>query len=201
MGVTQDERPSADSVRAGRRIAAREPVTAVFSRRAKPGTEAEVERWAHNVITVASHFPGHLGATVLHEDGTRDYHIVYTFSDRQLLQNWLDSDTRHHFLARVDQLTETHDEVQQATGLETWFKLPRTPTMKPPPRWKMWLVSLLAIYPLVMAFQKWLLPVIKDWPLPLRALIFPLILLTLMTWIVMPLVTRAIRAWLYRQQI
>ena len=29
------------------------------------------------------------------------------------------------------------------------------------------------------------------------ALIFPLVLLTLMTWIVMPLVTRAIRAWLY----
>jgi hypothetical protein len=41
------------------------------------------------------------------------------------------------------------------TGLETWFRLPGgdVPTMKPPPRWKMWLVSIVAVYPLVLAFQ------------------------------------------------
>jgi uncharacterized protein len=33
-------------------------------------------------------------------------------------------------------------------------------------------------------------------PLPLRALAFPLVLLTLMTFVVMPVVTRLLRRWL-----
>jgi antibiotic biosynthesis monooxygenase (ABM) superfamily enzyme len=37
-------------------------------------------------------------------------------------------------------------------------------------------------------------------PLPLRALTFPLVLLTLMTFVVMPVVTRFLRRWLGSQQ-
>jgi antibiotic biosynthesis monooxygenase (ABM) superfamily enzyme len=54
----------------------------------------------------------------------------------------------------------------------------------------MWLVSLFAIYPLVVAFQALLVPSIKTWPLLLRSAILPLMLLTLMTFVVMPVVTR-----------
>ena len=43
--------------------------------------------------------------------------------------------------------------------------------MKPPPRWKMWLVSLVAVYPLVLAFQALLVPRMVRLPLPLRALL------------------------------
>jgi antibiotic biosynthesis monooxygenase (ABM) superfamily enzyme len=53
--------------------------------------------------------------------------------------------------------------------------------MKPPPRWKRWLVSLLAVYPLVLAFQALVVPGMLGLPLPLRALLVPLVLLTLMT--------------------
>jgi antibiotic biosynthesis monooxygenase (ABM) superfamily enzyme len=37
-------------------------------------------------------------------------------------------------------------------------------------------------------------------PLPLRALLFPLVLLTLMTFVVMPVVTRVLRRWLGPRQ-
>src|SRR5215217_8827857 len=88
--------------------------------------------------------------------------------------------------------------LQQLTGLETWFKLPgaNVPTMKPPPRWKMWLVSLMAVYPLVLAFQALVVPRVAGLPLPLQALMFPLVLLTLLTFVVMPAVTRLLRRWL-----
>jgi antibiotic biosynthesis monooxygenase (ABM) superfamily enzyme len=68
--------------------------------------------------------------------------------------------------------------------------------MKPPPRWKMWLVSLVAVYPLVLAFQVLVVPRMARLPLPLRALLFPLVLLTLMTFVVMPVMTRLLRRWL-----
>jgi antibiotic biosynthesis monooxygenase (ABM) superfamily enzyme len=63
----------------------------------------------------------------------------------------------------------------------------------------MWLVSLLAIYPFVVAFQVWLLPPIKTWPLLVRSAILPLTLLTLMTFVVMPVVTQIAQPWLSRR--
>ncbi|MGK3207162.1 hypothetical protein [Amycolatopsis sp. MEPSY49] len=47
--------------------------------------------------------------------------------------------------------------------------------MKPPPRWKMWLISLVAVHPLVLGFQACVVP------------------LTTMTSVVMSAVTRLLR--------
>jgi antibiotic biosynthesis monooxygenase (ABM) superfamily enzyme len=135
---------------------------------------------------------------VLDAPGSREYHILFSFADRKSLQAWLASDERRRRLARVGELLEADRGLQQVTGLETWFKLPgsNVPTMKPPPRWKMWLVSLAAVYPLVLAFQALVVPRMASLPLPLKALLFPLVLLTLMTFVVMPVVTRVLRRWL-----
>ena len=170
----------------------------LYSRRVKAGREADFEAWARGIVAAARQFPGHLGASVLDAPGSREYHILFSFADRRSLRVWLESAERHRWLAQVEGLLEADRGLQQLTGLETWFKLPgsNVPTMKPPPRWKMWLVSLVAVYPLVLAFQALLVPRVTRLPLPLRALLFPLVLLTLMTFVVMPMVTRLLRRWL-----
>jgi uncharacterized protein len=187
---------------AGARPASDEPVTVLYSRRVKPGREADFETWARGIVAAARQFPGHLGASVLDAPGSREYHILFSFADRRSLRAWLDSGERRRWLARVGELLEADRGLQQLTGLETWFKLPgaNVPTMKPPPRWKMWLVSLVAVYPLVLAFQALAVPRMAGLPLPLRALAFPLVLLTLMTFVVMPVVTRLLRRWLGPRQ-
>jgi len=183
---------------AGTRPAADDSVTVLYSRRVKPGREADFEAWARGIVAAARQFPGHLGASVLDAPGSREYHILFSFADRRSLRAWLESAERHRWLARGRDLLEADRGLQQLTGLETWFKLPgsNVPTMKPPPRWKMWLVSLVAVYPLVLAFQVLLVPRMTKLPLPLRALLFPLVLLTLMTFVVMPMVTRLLHRWL-----
>ncbi|NMH93419.1 hypothetical protein HF519_17925 [Pseudonocardia bannensis] len=70
--------------------------------------------------------------------------------------------------------------------------------MKPPPRWKQWILSLIAAYPLVLAFQAFVVPQVADWPIWAKAALFPLIILTLMMYVVMPAVTRLFRRWLFR---
>jgi uncharacterized protein len=187
---------------AGTRPAADDPVTVLYSRRVRPGREADFETWAHGIVAAARQFPGHLGASVLGAPGSREYHILFSFADRRSLRAWLESAERQRWLARLGDLLEADRGLQQLTGLETWFKLPgsNVPTMKPPPRWKMWLVSLVAVYPLVLAFQALLVPRMTRLPLPLRALLFPLVLLTLMTFVVMPMVTRLLRRWLGPRQ-
>ena len=198
MTALPGQGPSDAQAPADARPAADDPVTVLYSRRVKPGREADFEAWARGIVAAARQFPGHLGASVLDAPGSREYHILFTFADRRSLRAWLDSDERRRWLVRVGELLEADRGLQQLTGLETWFKLPgsNVPTMKPPPRWKMWLVSLVAVYPLVLAFQVLVVPRMARLPLPLRALVFPLVLLTLMTFVVMPMVTRALRRWL-----
>jgi uncharacterized protein len=121
-------------VRAGERVARTDPVTAVFSRQVRPGREAEFEEWAHGVISAATRWPGHLGASVLHEPGSPWYHLVYKFTDRDRFRAWAESEERGHWLGRVERLTEDQDhELQQTTGLETWFDLPGPDANPRPP--------------------------------------------------------------------
>jgi antibiotic biosynthesis monooxygenase (ABM) superfamily enzyme len=200
VAATEETDEPAAEEHTGQRAARTDPVTAVFSRRVSPGHEAEFEDWAHGVIEAATRYPGHLGASVLHEPGSPYYHVVYKFTDRDRFRSWVESDERNRWLAKAERLTEDDPELQETTGLETWFDLPGPDGApgRPPPRWKMWLVSLLAVYPLVVVFQ-WLLgPLTEDWPLPLRAALFPLVLLTMMTYVVMPVVTRLLRRLLRR---
>jgi uncharacterized protein len=173
-----------------------DPAVAVLIRDIRPGRERAYEVLARRMVQASERFPGHLAATMLHEQDSSTYTVVYAFTDRGALEAWLDSPERRRLVAQADACSRAHGRLPSLTGLETWFTLPHQPTIKPPPRWKMWLVSLLAIYPLVVAFQAALVPKIKGWPLLVRSAALPLTLLTLMTFIVMPVVTRVARPWL-----
>jgi antibiotic biosynthesis monooxygenase (ABM) superfamily enzyme len=52
-------------------------------------------------------------------------------------------------------------------------------------------------HPLVLAFLTFVAPHVRGWPLPARAALFPFVLLTLMTFVVMPVVTRFVAPWLW----
>jgi antibiotic biosynthesis monooxygenase (ABM) superfamily enzyme len=65
-------------------------------------------------------------------------------------------------------------------------------------RGKMWLATLVGAYPLVVLFQAIIAPKVQNWPLLVRSAIFPLVLLSLMTYIVMPKVTKLFKPWLYK---
>ena len=100
-----DARPSSD-----------EPVTVLYSRRVKPGHEADFEAWAHGIVAASRQFPGHLAASVLDAPGSREYHILFSFADRRSLRAWLDSKQRRRWLARVGELLEADRGLQQLTG-------------------------------------------------------------------------------------
>ncbi len=70
------------------------------------------------------------------------------------------------------------------------------PQRRPARRWKTWVVSLVGLYPLVLGFLAFIAPRVARWPLPARAALFPFVLLTLMTYVIMPVLTRVMRRWL-----
>ena len=79
-----------------------DPATAVFTRRVRPGHEAAYEQLTREAAAAATRYPGHLAATVLHKDGTVDYTVLYSFSDRAALDAWLDSPSRRRFAAQAE---------------------------------------------------------------------------------------------------
>jgi uncharacterized protein len=174
-----------------------EPVSIVLSRTVKPGKEAEYEKLAHEAISASRQYTGHSGTTVIKE-GQRRYHLVYRFSDHKKLDEWLASPERKNVRQQINEITEDNSDIKKLTGFETWFKVPGQAPLKSPPRNKMWAATLLGAYPLVVLFQVFLAPKVQNWPLLLRSAVFPLVLLTLMMYVVMPWVTKILKPWLFK---
>ena len=173
-----------------------EPVTVTVARRVAPGMEPEFEQWYDGIIACAARFPGFLGAGILRpREAGQDWHVVYRFADRSALQRWEVSSERADWLDRAHTFAE-ETGVQRVSGLETWFSLPGR-TAPAPPKWKMAAVTLVAIIPLVLLMNVSVLPLLDGWPLIARTLIFSGTLTLLMTWVVMPRLTRLFRRFLY----
>jgi len=68
--------------------------------------------------------------------------------------------------------------------------------MTPPPRWKMAIITWIAVYPIITVLLLALGPILAGLPTPLTTLIVSVLLVTLMTFVLMPLLTRAFRPWL-----
>jgi antibiotic biosynthesis monooxygenase (ABM) superfamily enzyme len=162
-----------------------------------PGREADFEAWAHDMTTVATGHPGHLGAAWLRPDAMGGaYQVVLRFSSPRLLDEWMSSPERAEMVNKLAGIA-THSETRQTgTGLETWFSLPGQ-ALPPPPKWKMCLVTFGAVYPLSIVFNWLVAPRVHDWALLVRAVFFPVALVPLLTFVVMPRLSRLLRGWLY----
>lgn len=173
-------------------------VTVSISRKIKAGSEQAYEAWVSGVIEAASSFPGHLGTNVLRPSAaTRyEYVLIYRFDSYQNCQSWEESELRQQWLDRLDGLVEGCATTQRGTGLEFWFDLPELPIAKPAPG-KMALVLVVVVYVLVMALNILFDPLLDSMPMWLRTFCVVTAQVLLMTYLVMPHVTRLLKGWLY----
>jgi len=175
----------------------REAVTVVFTWDVAEGREAEFEQWAHGIETTAAASPGQRGVTWLRpEDGSRRYHAVVGFADAASLRQWMASPGRAEWQERVQGLARSVEPQVATTGLETWFDVPHL-GVRPPARWKMSLTTILGVYPFALLYDGLFAEYFRGWPLPARTAVFPLFLAPLLTYAVMPGLSRLLRKWLY----
>jgi len=86
--------------------------------------------------------------------------------------------------------------VEELTGLESWFTLPGA-ALRPLPKWKMAAATLLGVFPTSLLLGETVGRGMVDWPLLLRSAVFAALMVALLTWVVMPLLTRALHNWFY----
>jgi uncharacterized protein len=174
------------------------PVTTTVTRRVKPGHETFYEQFLEGIISAASQFPGHLGVEVFRPpSATGEYRTVYRFDTAEHLRAWLDSDERAAWLERAEPHVIGPMHTSFVTGLESWFTLPGQSGTAPPPPRKMALLTWITIFPLITATVAITGPLLEELPLVLRLGITTALTVALMTWVVMPRVTRLLRRWLY----
>jgi uncharacterized protein len=75
--------------------------------------------------------------------------------------------------------------------------LPGEPGAVPPPPYKMALLTWITIFPLISAIVAITGPLLEGLPQVVRLGITTALAVPLMTWVVMPRVTRLLRGWLY----
>lgn len=176
-------------------------VSVVVRRRIDPGRAQDFETWLAGVIEVASSFEGHQGAQVLRPENpaTQDYVLLFRFATPVQLRAWKTSDTAGTWLKKAEAFTrDLH--IQKLTGLEFWFRVPGAAIgRRPPPRPKMVVATVVGLYPLILFVAPVLAGALGPLPRPLAVLVSTFIMVLLMTYAVMPMVTRALSRWLFPQ--
>ncbi|MEM7760616.1 MAG: hypothetical protein AAF298_21160 [Cyanobacteria bacterium P01_A01_bin.40] len=180
------------------------PVTVVISRRVKPGCNKAFEKFISGITASAMTFDGHLGTNVFRPNNPKnnEYKIIFKFDRASNLKIWEESECRRQWLARAESLRLEPARIRIITGLETWFTLPASEQIAPPPRFKMAAITLLALFPSIQLANLTLAPLLELLLLPrlLRSLIITAILVLLMTYGLMPRMTKLFSQWLYPQK-
>ena len=174
-------------------------VTVVVSRRVMPGHERDYDEWVRRLVAAATEAKGNLGATMLIPAPGKSglYHVVLRFADEKSVHQWETSYVRQKLSHEADAFSRRSR--QEATGLETWFSIPECPELETPPRWKMAVVTFLAVYVMSIVIVRLLQWLFKDLNFFLESFLIAGLLVVILTWLVMPFLSRVVfRKWLYR---
>ncbi len=173
------------------------PIHVAIRRQVKPGREAEFKAILREFIQASFDHEGVLGAGMLvppADAAVREYGILRTFASEAARDKFYDSDLVKAWMEKCRPLTEGEPRYSQLTGLEAWF---RDPNSAPPPRWKMALLTFIAVWPVSMAVPAALTPLIGQ---RVSNVIFAGAvaagIVLILTWVAMPILVKLTAPWL-----
>jgi uncharacterized protein len=193
------------------------PITVIVSRTAKRGKIKEFEDWMDGIVHESLKFEGHLGVDVIRpvEHSKPEYVIIFRFNTLDNLLKWERSQVRKEWLEKSKDVVEGEDKVQKLTGLEFWF----TPSsahrtehevnnneasgqpVNLPPRYKMAIVTAGIVFVLLNTLIPQIEQLTAPLPLVLSSLLGVIIMVFLMTYLIMPSVTKLLKPWLYKSKL
>lgn len=174
-------------------------VTVVVTRRVRRGHGAAYEQALRALQADTLAWPGYLGATTQRPapGAAPEYTSVFRFASVAALRSFEASPRRAAFLAEVAPHVEADPAWRELTGLEFWFGPPAGAVVPQPVRWRMALVMVAVVYGLVLGIGSLVALALQGWPGWLRLLVTIVIEVALMTWWLMPRLTRWLAPWIF----
>jgi uncharacterized protein len=173
-----------------------EPIHIAITRRIKPGCEAEFQNLLQEFFkTSFAHIGVHGASMLVPPPGSPspEFGILRSFANAQERDAFYASPMFKTWEDRIKPLTEGEPVHRELTGLEAWFRSPQNP----PPRWKMAVATYLGVVPVIMGLSLTIGPLVRSWNFVLNNLVFNACVVALLTWVVMPFITRILHRWLH----
>ncbi|QQT32054.1 antibiotic biosynthesis monooxygenase [Sphingobacterium siyangense] len=165
------------------------------------GKILEYEKWLNEITPLTKHATGFIDLQIVRPIPklTFVYTVIIRFDTVENLQMWLESEQRKLWIEKAEPLFRRHDRYQIKSGLDFLFESTEN-NAKIPKRWKQYLVTWSAIYPISLLIPLLVLPVLRYLNIPQNhfsdAFLSSGVIVFLMVYIVMPNFTRLIRKWL-----
>ncbi len=180
------------------------PVTVSVTRHVDPSHTTQMLAWMQAGTSMAEKFDGFLGSGWVRPSAdSADWHMLYRFTDTDSLAAWEASPQREWWLEAAQGSVEEKRR-ERRTGIEGWFDEPASveslsAAPPAPPRWKQMIVIFMGFFPLRLAVNSAVAHTsLADWPLVLRVFTTILVMTPLMTYLVLPWLTRRMSWWLRR---
>ena len=177
--------------------------TAVITHHIVHGRQQAYEDWLNEIAPVCRRWPGHIDWQIIRpiEHLTFAYTIILRFDTIENLKQWMESRERKELIEKVIPLLAKNDRYSIQSGLDFLF-LDAKEQAPVPVKWKQYLVTWSAIYPLSVIMPLIVLPLLRKLNLPQTRYIDSFfisgtIVLIMLYWL-MPAYTRLIRKWLYK---
>jgi antibiotic biosynthesis monooxygenase (ABM) superfamily enzyme len=152
--------------------------------------EAAVRAW----IPTAVEFPGHQGVFMLTPPpGSHEYGALLRFRDEQSWHEFSAWETYRAFLKSIHPMLSAEPKTESMHGMEAWFRPRSSP---PPPRWKMAVVTYIGVVCMVWIASRLVGIAWSDAPGWAAYLLINAIVVTGLTWAVMPGLSRLMGGWL-----
>jgi antibiotic biosynthesis monooxygenase (ABM) superfamily enzyme len=172
-----------------------EPIHMAITRQIRPGCEAEFQLALQKFFMASFAHSGVQGASMivpLPGSTSSEFGILRTFANEEERDAFYRSPMFKEWEEQIKPLTEGEPIRRQLTGLEAWFRS----SNNPPPLWKMGIATYLGVVPVIMFLSLTLGRWIQNWNFVLNNIVFNAFVVVLLTWVVMPLITRALHGWL-----
>ena len=173
-------------------------VTAVVSHPVNPADVDAFLAWQEHVTDAERRFAGFRGAELFRPvPGVQDeWTALYRFDTDEHLNAWLESPERKKLLAEGKRFANFQLN-RISTPFGSWFAQPGGDEHGGgPAQWKTALSVLVGLYPTVVLLTLAISELWKKADLWASLLVGNILSVTLLTWVVMPVVTRALRFWL-----
>ncbi|GAA4160133.1 antibiotic biosynthesis monooxygenase [Chryseobacterium ginsenosidimutans] len=167
------------------------------------GKRQEYEKWLDEIVPITKHSEGFIDLQIVRPipDLTFVYTVIIRFDTISHLKNWMESDDRKKLIEKANPLFRKNDNYQIKSGLDFLFTTENEGN-KVPVRWKQFLVTWSAIYPLSLLIPLLVLPFLRFLKIPENhysdGLINSGFIVFLMVFAVMPNYTKLIKKWLYK---
>ncbi len=177
--------------------------SAVISHHILDGKQGLYEDWLKEIEPLCRNSVGHIDWQIIRPipNLTFNYTVIIRYDTVENLKNWMASDTRKKLIEKAKPFFAKEDHYAIKSGLDFMFQT-ADETVKSPVRWKQYLVTWSAIFPLSMLIPLAVIPVLRTFNVPdykfINSFFVSGVIVFIMIYLLMPRYTKLIRNWLYK---